>query len=48
VPQNPIAAIKAGRYVKGPMLVGNTRDGGKLFPMLLFEATPNAKAISVQ
>ena len=35
LPPNPIAAIKAGRYVKGPMLVGNTRDEGKLFPAML-------------
>jgi carboxylesterase type B len=35
LPSNPIAAIRAGRYVKGPMLVGNTRDEGKLFPAML-------------
>jgi carboxylesterase type B len=35
LPESPIAAIKAGRYVKGPMLVGNTRDEGTLFPALL-------------
>lgn len=35
VPVNPIAAIRAGQYVKGPLLVGNTRDEGKLFPTLL-------------
>lgn len=35
LPVNPIAAIRAGQYVKGPMLVGNTRDEGKLFPTLL-------------
>ena len=35
LPQNPIAAIRAGRYVKGPILAGNTRDEGKLFPTLL-------------
>jgi carboxylesterase type B len=35
VPVNPIAAIRAGQYLKGPMLVGNTRDEGKLFPTLL-------------
>jgi carboxylesterase type B len=32
---NPIAAIRAGHYVKGPVLMGNTRDEGKLFPTLL-------------
>jgi carboxylesterase type B len=35
LPLNPIAAIRVGRYVKGPMLVGNTRDEGKLFPTML-------------
>ena len=35
LPLNPIAAIRAGQYVKGPMLLGNTRDEGKLFPTLL-------------
>jgi carboxylesterase type B len=35
LPENPIAAIRAGRYVKGPILAGNTRDEGKLFPTLL-------------
>jgi carboxylesterase type B len=35
LPANPIAAIRAGRYVKGPMLAGNTRDEGKLFPAML-------------
>jgi hypothetical protein len=35
VSADPIAAIKAGNYLKVPMLVGNTRDEGKLFPALL-------------
>jgi len=35
VPLNPIAAIRAGQYVRGPILMGNTRDEGKLFPTLL-------------
>jgi len=35
VPINPIAAVRAGQYVKGPILMGNTRDEGKLFPTLL-------------
>jgi para-nitrobenzyl esterase len=35
LPESPIAAIKAGRYLKVPTLVGNTRDEGKLFPGLL-------------
>jgi len=35
VATDPIAAIRAGRYVKGPVLAGNTRDETKLFPTLL-------------
>ena len=35
VPLNPSAAIRAGQYVKAPILMGNTRDEGKLFPTLL-------------
>lgn len=35
VATNPIAAIREGRYVAGPILWGNTRDEGKLFPSLL-------------
>jgi len=35
VPKSPIAAIKAGQYLKIPVLAGNTRDEGKLFPSLL-------------
>jgi len=34
VPVSPIAAITAGQYTKVPVLVGNTRDEGKLFPTL--------------
>ncbi|VWX61848.1 Carboxylic ester hydrolase [Burkholderiales bacterium 8X] len=33
--QDPIAAIRAGRYVKVPVLAGKTRDETKLFPQLL-------------
>ncbi|HTH78603.1 MAG TPA: carboxylesterase family protein [Ramlibacter sp.] len=32
---DPIAAIRAGRYVKVPVLAGITRDETKLFPQLL-------------
>ena len=32
---NPIAAIRAGQYVKVPVLAGITRDETKLFPQLL-------------
>ncbi len=35
LPVSPIDAIKAGRYLKVPVLAGNTRDEGKLFPGLL-------------
>ena len=35
VPADPIAAIRASRYVKVPVLAGNTRDESKLFPGLL-------------
>jgi para-nitrobenzyl esterase len=34
VPTSPIAAIKAGKYAKVPVLIGNARDEGKLFPTL--------------
>ncbi|RYY93265.1 MAG: carboxylesterase/lipase family protein, partial [Comamonadaceae bacterium] len=35
VATDPIAAIRAGRYVKVPVLAGTTRDETKLFPQLL-------------
>jgi len=35
VPADPIAAIRDGRYVRVPVLAGNTRDESKLFPSLL-------------
>jgi len=35
VPTDAIAAINAGNYVKGPVMAGNTRDEGKLFPSFL-------------
>jgi carboxylesterase type B len=35
LPLNPIAAIKSGQYLKAPILAGNTRDEGKLFPTFL-------------
>ena len=35
LPTNPTQAIKAGQYLKVPVLVGNTRDEVKLFPGLL-------------
>ena len=35
LPTDPIAAIAAGRYLRVPVLAGNTRDEGKLFPTFL-------------
>jgi len=35
LPLDPIAAIRAGHYLKVPVLAGNTRDEVKLFPTLL-------------
>jgi para-nitrobenzyl esterase len=35
LPADPIAGIRAGRYVHVPVLAGNTRDEAKLFPSLL-------------
>lgn len=48
VPTDAIAAINAGNYVKGPVLAGNTRDEGKLFPAFLPLAggTGNARIVT--
>jgi para-nitrobenzyl esterase len=48
VPTDPIAAINAGNYVKGPVLAGNTRDEGKLFPSFLplVGGTGNARIVT--
>ena len=35
LPADPIAAIAAGNYLRVPVLAGNTRDEGKLFPTFL-------------
>jgi len=35
LPTDPIAAINAGDYLRVPVLAGNTRDEGKLFPTFL-------------
>ena len=35
LPSDPIGAIAAGRYLRVPVLAGNTRDEGKLFPTFL-------------
>jgi len=34
LPPDPIAAVRAGRYVKVPLLAGHARDETKLFPQL--------------
>ena len=48
VPTDAIAAINAGNYVKGPVLAGNTRDEGKLFPAFLplVGGTGNARIVT--
>lgn len=35
LPVDPIAAIRAGNYLRVPVLAGNTRDEAKLFPTFL-------------
>ena len=35
LPVDPIAQINAGNYLKVPVMAGNTRDEGKLFPTFL-------------
>ena len=35
LPTDPIAAIAAGNYLRVPVMAGNTRDEGKLFPTFL-------------
>lgn len=35
LPTDPIGAITAGKYLRVPVLAGNTRDEGKLFPTFL-------------
>lgn len=48
VASDPIAAISAGNYVKAPVLAGNTRDEGKLFPSFLplVGGTGNARLVT--
>jgi len=45
VAEDPIAAIRAGRYVRVPVLAGHTRDETKLFPQL-FALRPDLGGIS--
>jgi para-nitrobenzyl esterase len=35
LPTDPVGAITAGQYLRVPVLAGNTRDEGKLFPTFL-------------
>jgi para-nitrobenzyl esterase len=48
VTTDAIAAINSGNYVKGPVLAGNTRDEGTLFPSFLplVGGTGNARAVT--
>jgi para-nitrobenzyl esterase len=48
VAADPIASINAGNYVKVPVLAGNTRDEGKLFPSFLplVGGTGNARLVT--
>lgn len=50
LPTGPVAEILAGRYLKVPVLAGNTRDEGKpAWPAKpVFAATPSAKQITVE
>ena len=48
VAADPVGAINAGNYVKVPVLAGNTRDEGKLFPSFLplVGGTGNARLVT--
>lgn len=45
---DPVAAIRAGQYLRVPVLAGNTRDEGKLFPSFLplVGGTGNARKVT--
>lgn len=45
VATDPIAAVRAGQYVRAPLLAGNTRDETKLFPAL-FALRPDLGGVS--
>ncbi len=45
VATDPIAAVRAGQYVRAPLLAGNTRDETKLFPAL-FAIRPDLGGVS--
>lgn len=42
LPTDPIGAIAAGQYLRVPVMAGNTRDEGKLFPTFLPLLQPGA------
>jgi len=48
VATDPVGAINAGNYMKVPVLAGNTRDEGKLFPSFLplVGGTGNARIVT--
>ena len=48
VSSNPVNAISSHQYVRVPVLAGNTRDEGKLFPgfLPLIGGTGNARAVT--
>jgi len=47
LPTDPIAAMAAGNYLRVPVLAGNTRDEGKLFPTFLtLFGGPNGRLVS--
>ena len=48
VASDPVGAINAGNYVKGPVLASHTRDEGKLFPSFLplVGGTGNARIVT--
>ncbi len=49
LPADPIAAIAAGNYLRVPVLAGNTRDEGKLFPTFLtLFGGPSGRLVSDQ
>ena len=49
LPTNPIAAMAAGNYLRVPVLAGNTRDEGKLFPTFLtLFGGPSGRLVSDQ
>lgn len=49
LPADPIAAIATGQYLRVPVMAGNTRDEGKLFPTFLsLLGGPSGRLVSDQ